>query len=126
LVKIANSKQEEFIVEQPLKDKVVLLFDDGATEDGRSLAVSLAKYGADVSIVYYEGNEKRARETKEMVIAEGRRCLIVPSPTDDNGVSKEAVGLTIEKLGQLDILIDHSSSPESIGQLVQSADNATE
>ncbi|MGD2078817.1 MAG: hypothetical protein PVH18_10560 [Chloroflexota bacterium] len=90
-----------------LENKVAMLF-NGSNEDGRSLAVSLASYGADIAIVYREGRAKHARETKKLVEAEGRRCLIVPVEAGQI-VSKDLIRQTTNKLGRLDIFIDTSS-----------------
>lgn len=112
LAKRAESQPEITTNEQPLplKDKVALIF-DGANEDVRSLALSLAKYGADIAIGYRKRSARHAQETEKLVRAEGRRCLIMPAgEVDSQDLAKEAIRLTIGKLGRLDIFIDYSSS----------------
>ena len=95
-----------------LEDKVAMLF-DGSDDDGRSLALSLASYGADIALVYREGEKKHARETKRLVEAEGRRCLIMPHQ-EGNIFSRDMIRQTTGALGRLDIFIDNSSSPAEI------------
>jgi NAD(P)-dependent dehydrogenase (short-subunit alcohol dehydrogenase family) len=111
LAKRANSHSGITVAKEPLKDKVALLF-DGATMDGRSLALSLARYGADIAIVCREGHARHVRETERLVKAEGRRCLVLPTKLDDESLSKEAVCLTAKSLGRFDIFIDFSSAPD--------------
>jgi NAD(P)-dependent dehydrogenase (short-subunit alcohol dehydrogenase family) len=108
--------------EDPLKDKVALLF-DGTNTGGRSLAVSLAKYGADIAIVYRQAHAGHAYVTKRLVEAEGRRCLIIPAQANDENFSKEVVRQTINTLNRFDIFIDYSSlTGDEIGP-ANSADN---
>jgi sporulation protein YlmC with PRC-barrel domain len=114
MIKKANS-QSEITTEIPLEDKVALLF-DGAHSGGRSLAVSLAEYGADVAIVYRQAHARNASITKELVEAKGRRCLIIPAQGDEESFSRDVVQQTINTLGRLDIFIDYSSLPrEDVG-----------
>jgi sporulation protein YlmC with PRC-barrel domain len=102
------SSSDTITTVDPLRDKVVLLF-DGTNEGGRSLAVSLAKYGADIALVYRQAHAGLAREMKSLVEAEGRRCLIIQAQTDDETFSQEVVRQTVNTLGRLDIFIDYSS-----------------
>jgi NAD(P)-dependent dehydrogenase (short-subunit alcohol dehydrogenase family) len=109
MAKKALPQPDQVGTEGTLKDKVAMLF-GGSNEGGRSLAVSLASYGADIAIVYREGFVKHARETKRLVEAEGRRCLIIPLPHGEI-LSKKLIQQTANALGRLDIFIDSSSAP---------------
>lgn len=122
MIKKTNSSSR-IINKEPLKDKVALLF-DGTNTGGRSLAVSLANYGADIAIVYPQAHIMEARMTKKLVEAEGRRCLVIPVRADqanDETFSKEVVRQTINTLGRLDIFIDYSSLPRDDVRLPNSA-----
>ena len=83
---------------------------NGADEDGRFLAIRLASHGADIAIVCRESHAKHARETKRLVEAEGRRCVIVPFQRGKT-FSRELIRQTASKLGRVDIFIDGSSPP---------------
>jgi uncharacterized protein YrrD len=109
MIERANSRSQ-ITNEEPLRDKVALLF-DGTNKGGRSLAVSLAKYGADVAIVYRGSNAQHANVTKKLVEAEGRNCLIIPSQVYGGNFSRKVVQQAINTLGRLDIFIDFSSLP---------------
>lgn len=104
----ASSQSNDLVAGETLANKVAMLF-NGSNEDGRSLAVSLASHGADIAIVYPEDHVKHARETKRLVEAIGRRCLIVPL-REGKSLSRELIRQTTSTLGRLDIFIDSSSS----------------
>jgi hypothetical protein len=106
MAKRANSLSEQSGSETTLENKVAMLY-DGSNEDGRFLAISLASRGADIAIVCRKDTIDHARETKRLVEAEGRRCLIVPLE-EDKVLSKELIRKTTSTLGRLDIFIDSS------------------
>jgi hypothetical protein len=114
MAKRANTQSEQSDPEATLKNKVAMLY-DGSNEDGRFLAVSLASRGADIAIVYRKDSIKHARETKRLVEAVGRRCLIVPLQ-EGKALSRDLIRKTTSTLGRLDIFIDSSSpSPGATG-----------
>jgi hypothetical protein len=113
MAKRANSQSEQPGPEPTLENKVAMLY-DGSNEDGRFLALSLASRGADIAIVYRKDNIKHARETKRLVEAEGRRCLIVPLQ-EGKALSRDLIRKTTNTLGRLDIFIDSSSPPPESG-----------
>jgi hypothetical protein len=119
----ANPHFGEIEFAEMLENKVAMLFNSSNEED-RTLAVSLAGYGVDIAIAYREGYAQHAYETKKLVEAEGRRCLIVPA--HDKFFSKDSedvIGQTIEMLGRLDIFIDMSSLPEENGYAADSGED---
>lgn len=116
-----EDSQSPTITEDPLKDKVVLLL-DATNLSGRSLAVSLAKHGADIALVYRQAHAGQAQKMKNLVKAEGRRCLIIQAQNNDGTFSREVVQKTINALGRLDIFIDYSSVPRDQLGPVKDAD----
>jgi NAD(P)-dependent dehydrogenase (short-subunit alcohol dehydrogenase family) len=99
-----------------LKDKVALIT-GGDSGIGRSVAVHMAREGADIAIVYLEEHDDAA-ETKRYVEAEGRRCLTLAGDVAKEEFCREAVDKTVEKLGRLDILVNnaaeqHVKNPEN-------------
>lgn len=73
---------------------------------GRAVALSFAREGADVAIVYL-CEEIDALETKAMVEQTGRRCLLIRGDLTEDNVSKDAVKQVIDVFGQLDILVNN-------------------
>lgn len=85
----------------------VALITGGDSGIGRAVSVHYAKEGADIAIVYLE-EDIDARETKKLVEAEGRKCLLIAGDVKDRGFCKLAVEQTVEKLGKLNILVNNA------------------
>jgi len=80
---------------------------------GRAIAIAFAKEGADVAIMYLEENED-ARATKELVQAEGRRCLALAGDIRDRDFCQRAVDQLSAQLGRLDILINNAAEQHPV------------
>ncbi|WP_213526708.1 SDR family oxidoreductase [Paenibacillus sp. J31TS4] len=89
-----------------LEGKVALIT-GGDSGIGRAAAVCYAKEGADVSIVYLTENED-AKETKRLIEAEGRKCLLIAGDIGDESFCRDAVEQTVRELGKLDILVNNA------------------
>lgn len=103
---------------KPLKGKVALLFQNSRS-GGWSLAVSLARLGADVVVVcqYADyADAERAHEAKNRIEAEDQHCLIIPIHVLNDASSREVVRQTIEMFGGLDLFIDYSLPEENVGE----------
>lgn len=74
---------------------------------GRAVAVLYAREGADVAIVYLSHDED-ARETKEAVEREGRRCLLAKGDVGDAAFCREVVERVVRELGRIDILVSNA------------------
>jgi NAD(P)-dependent dehydrogenase (short-subunit alcohol dehydrogenase family) len=83
------------------------LITGGDSGIGRAVAVAFAQEGADVAIVY-RSDEKGAQETKRLVAAHERRCVIVKAdvsvPSEVERLYREA----IPALGGLDVLVNNA------------------
>ena len=90
-----------------LKGKVALIT-GGDSGIGRSVAVLYAKEGADVAIVYLDEHED-AKKTKELVEAQGQKCLLIPGDISGEKFCHEAVEKTVSELGKLDILVNNAA-----------------
>ena len=84
-----ESKGREYRAANKLERKVALIT-GGDSGIGRAVAVAFAKEGADVAIVYPEEHED-ARETKRLVEAEGRRCILISGDVGDEDFCNRAV-----------------------------------
>ncbi len=90
-----------------LKGKVALIT-GGDSGIGRAVAVHFAREGADVAIIYLN-EDKDAKDTREMVEAEGRKCLILAGDVGKEAFCKKAVKRTVDELGKLDILVNNAA-----------------
>jgi NAD(P)-dependent dehydrogenase (short-subunit alcohol dehydrogenase family) len=63
--------------------------------------------GADVAVVYHE-NDEDADETRRLVEAKGRRCLLLKSDVRSRSLCVDAVERTVETLGGLNVLVNNA------------------
>jgi NAD(P)-dependent dehydrogenase (short-subunit alcohol dehydrogenase family) len=90
-------------------EKRVALITGGDSGIGRSVAVLFAREGADVAIVYLREEQSDAETTRDAVMDEGKRCLLIPGDVTRAQFCREAVKLVVEELGQLDILVNNAA-----------------
>jgi NAD(P)-dependent dehydrogenase (short-subunit alcohol dehydrogenase family) len=93
-----------------LQGKVALIT-GGDSGIGRAVAVLFAREGADVAIVYLNEHED-AEQTRAAVEKEGARCITISGDVRDPKFCADAVALTVEKLGHLDILVNNAAFQE--------------
>jgi NAD(P)-dependent dehydrogenase (short-subunit alcohol dehydrogenase family) len=103
-----------------LQDKVVLI--TGADSGiGRAVAILFAKEGADIAAVYFT-EHRDARETKRLVEAEGRRCLLLAGDVGREKFCKDAVRRTSREFGRINILVNNAAEQhpqESITKITE-------
>ena len=85
------------------------LITGGDSGIGRAVAVLYAREGADIAIVYLPEEQSDAEVTESAVIAEGRRCLLVPGDVRDPEFCERAVQATIDAFGFIDILVNNAA-----------------
>lgn len=90
-----------------LKGKVAIIT-GGDSGIGRSVAIYFAKEGADV-VVSYLSETTDATETKRLVEAEGRRCILFRGDVGQEDVCKRLVSETLVHLGRVDILVNNAA-----------------
>jgi len=102
-----RSGAREYIGCGKLRGKIALIT-GGDSGIGRAVAVLLAKEGADIAVVYF--NEHRdARKTKQLVEAEGRKCLLLAGDVGREKFCKDAVQRTRRELGSINILVNNAA-----------------
>lgn len=89
-----------------LKGKSVLIT-GGDSGIGRSVAIIMAREGADVAIVYLPEEEPDAKWTISMIEKAGRKGLALPYDLTDEQNCKKAVEETVKAFGKLNVLINN-------------------
>jgi NAD(P)-dependent dehydrogenase (short-subunit alcohol dehydrogenase family) len=78
---------------------------------GRAVAILFAREGADVTVAYLNEHQD-AERTKQIIEAEGRRCLLMPGDVKDRKVCDEIVEKTVRTFGKLDVLVNNAAFQE--------------
>lgn len=89
-------------------DNKVALITGGDSGIGKSVAIYFAKEGADIAITYLNENED-AEETKNLVEAEGKQCLLFPGDIGSEQVCKNIVQEVISYYKKIDILVNNAA-----------------
>ena len=89
-----------------LKDKVALIT-GGDSGIGRSVAVHFAREGAHIAIVYLN-EDVDAKQTRQMIEDEGRKCLLIKGDVKRPNFSKMAVEKVIKTFGKINILVNNA------------------
>jgi NAD(P)-dependent dehydrogenase (short-subunit alcohol dehydrogenase family) len=98
--------KNSYVASGKLKGKIALIT-GGDSGIGRAVSVHFAEEGADIAIVYL--NEDRdAEETRTLIEAAGRRCLLIKGNVQDSKFCKDAVRKTVDKFGAINILVNNA------------------
>jgi NAD(P)-dependent dehydrogenase (short-subunit alcohol dehydrogenase family) len=101
------SVDPNYISAGKLKGKSVIIT-GGDSGIGKSVAITFAKEGANVAIVYLNEHQD-AEETKKLIEAEGAQCLLFAGDIGSEEFCKEIVNTSIEQLGSIDILVNNAA-----------------
>ncbi|OUJ75878.1 SDR family oxidoreductase [Hymenobacter crusticola] len=93
---------------EKLQDKVALIT-GGDSGIGRAVAIHFAREGADVAITYKPEEEQDAYDTRQLVEAEGRRCLTIAGDLRDKQFCEDIVERTVTELGKLNIVVSNAA-----------------
>jgi NAD(P)-dependent dehydrogenase (short-subunit alcohol dehydrogenase family) len=97
---------------QPLEGKTALVT-GAAKRIGRSLALALARAGADVAITY-RSSEAEAQATVEAIKGYGVRAAAVHCDVSDVSCVERAVESVIRELGRIDLLVNNAGMFETL------------
>ncbi len=98
----------------------VALVTGGDSGIGRAVAMIFAREGADVAISFLASEQSDAEETRSIIEAQGRRCLLLAGDLTDAHYCRHLVEETVSELGKLDILVSnaaHQNRKESLANL---------
>jgi NAD(P)-dependent dehydrogenase (short-subunit alcohol dehydrogenase family) len=89
------------------------LITGGDSGIGRAVAVAFAKEGADVAIAYLDEHDD-AKHTAQLILAEGRRCELIPGDLADRDHCVAVVEQAVATLGGLDILVNNVATQQPV------------
>jgi NAD(P)-dependent dehydrogenase (short-subunit alcohol dehydrogenase family) len=75
---------------------------------GKAVALAFAREGADVVISYLDAHDD-ARQTIELVEAEGRRAVVIPGDLQDEQHCRRIVEKTRDELGRIDVVVNNAA-----------------
>lgn len=104
-----------------LVDKVAIIT-GGDSGIGRAVAVHYAREGADSVIVHLK-EPKDAEDTKALVEAEGRRCLVLQGDVADPTFCRDIVKKTLDHFGKLNILVNNAAEQYDWSDLTEIPDD---
>lgn len=102
-----DSDAEQYTGNGKLRDKVAIVT-GGDSGIGRSVAISFAKEGAHVVIVYLNEHQDAAH-TIQKVEAQGVRCLALAGDLGDEAFATQVVRSTLETFGRVDVLVNNAA-----------------
>ena len=86
----------------------VAFISGGDSGIGKAAAIYFAKEGANIAINYLEEHED-ADETKQLIEAEGRECLLLPGDIGNESFCREIANKTIDQFGKIDVLVNNAA-----------------
>jgi len=119
-----RDRAKGYLAAGKLKGKVALIT-GGDSGIGRSVAIHYAKEGADVAIIYLNEDED-AQLTKQLVEAEGVRCVLTPGDIGDPDFCARAVEQCVEQLGGLHILVNNAAEQHEQQSIADISDEQLE
>ena len=90
-----------------LEGKVAIIT-GGDSGIGRAVALHYAREGADSVLAYLE-EERDAEDTRALVEAEGRRCLLIEGDVGVPAFCREVVDRTLVAFGKLNIVVNNAA-----------------
>lgn len=73
-----------------------------------SVAILMAREGADVSFVYLPEEESDAQGTKKYIEAAGRKANLLPLDVTSEANCRKIIDSHMEKFGKLNVLVNNS------------------
>ncbi len=119
-----ESQAREYRAAGKLRDEVALIT-GGDSGIGRAVAVTFAKEGADVAIVFLS-TKRDADETRQLVEKEGRHCLLIQGDVGDSAFCQEAVDRAVQEFGRLDILVNNAAEQHRVDNFEEIGDEQLE
>ena len=94
-----------------LKDKAALIT-GGDSGIGRSVAILMAREGADISFVYLPEEEEDAQATKKAIEEAGRKANLMALDITSRENCQKAIDQHMETFGKISVLVNNSAMQE--------------
>ncbi|KAF7114210.1 hypothetical protein CNMCM5793_007788 [Aspergillus hiratsukae] len=104
----SQSGFKEYVGSGKLKGKSVLIT-GGDSGIGRAVAALMAREGANITIVYLPEEEEDAQETKRLVEAEKKECVLFSGDLRDRETCRRAVDAHVQRYGHINVLVNNAS-----------------
>jgi NAD(P)-dependent dehydrogenase (short-subunit alcohol dehydrogenase family) len=91
-----------------LANKVAIVT-GGDSGIGKAVAILFAQQGADVAIIY-KNEHKDANDTKRIIHASGRKCLLVPGDLGKEKFCRKVVTKIYSRFKRIDILVNNAGT----------------
>ena len=85
----------------------VAIVTGGDSGIGKAVSIHFAEEGADIALVYLEENDD-ARETEELIVGYGRKCLRIAADLKQEASAAAVVDTCRSKFGKIDILVNNA------------------
>lgn len=102
-----RSGEHRYLAAGKLRGKVAVIT-GGDSGIGRAVAVAFAKEGANLVIAYLNEHQD-AEETRRLIEAEDRECLMVAGDIAEEAHCRELVRRCVDAYGRLDILVNNAA-----------------
>ena len=107
-----------------LRDKKALIT-GGDSGIGRAVALAFAREGADVAIAYLSEDED-AEETRRLVEAAGRQCLLVRTDISRPENCRDLVARVVDGFSRIDVLVNNAARQRSFTSIEEISDEEWE
>lgn len=104
---LPKAKKESLQSIKKLEGKVAVIT-GGDSGIGRAVALSFAKQGADIVVIYLKEHSD-AKLTKQMIEEAGQSCLLISGDVGDEKFCKNCIKKAIARFKKIDILINNAA-----------------
>lgn len=102
-----RSGEDRYLAAGKLKGKTAIIT-GGDSGIGRAVALAFAKEGADLALCYYNEHQD-AEESRRLVEAEGRRCILISGDIGEERHCEDIVRQALDAFGRIDILVNNAA-----------------
>src|SRR5258708_493944 len=95
-------------------EQKVCLVTGGTKGIGAAAAISLAKLGANISLVACHGDDE-AKRTRQQIESLGRKCALIGADMGNSSDASQCVDQTVRDLGSVDVVVHSAGGPVNGG-----------